>query len=162
MSLRVLPGGEERQPWHQAPNEDETEFSLFAGWLNSPRPRKPPDYPQIALAHDWTERADAFDQSREMPASPRGQLERMLADALVIGSLEMRKLMNRVRADGEPVLPVKEVMLFMHALVENKEALEKALAADDSAPDFSNMTDAELETILAAQSALAKVGKGAK
>jgi hypothetical protein len=84
----------------------------------------------------------------------------MLADALVIGSLEMHKLMNKVRSDGESVLPVKEVITFMHALVENKAALEKALNADDGEQDFSNLTDEELETVLAAQSAIAKAGSG--
>jgi hypothetical protein len=161
MTLRVVDGGagqEQRQPWHQRDDEDEAEFGIFVTWLMSPRPRKPPDYPQIAMSRAWSERATAYDASTSLPASPKGQLERMLADALVVGSLEMRKLMGKVRENGDPVLSTKEVVMFMHALVDNKDALEKALG-DDVEQDFSNLSDDELRDVLRAKQALAKVGR---
>lgn len=155
----MIEGGEQRAPWHQQPGEDETSFSLFAGWLQSPRPRKPPEWPQIANEHRWAERANAYDASYSMPGTPRDQLDRMLSDALTIGALEMRKLMDRVREDGSPVLSTKEVVMFMHALVENRPALEKALK-DDASENFENLSDDELEAVLKAKQALTRVTGG--
>lgn len=160
MKLRVIDGGEPRAPWHQQPGEDETSFSLFAGWLQSPRPRKPPDYPQIANEHRWAERANAYDASASMPATPRDQLDRMLSDALTIGALEMRKLMDRVRENGTSELTTKELVMFMHALVENRPALEKALK-DDSGENLEGLSDDELEAVLKAKQALTRASGGA-
>lgn len=157
-SFRVIDGGEQPEPWHQRQDEDEAEFGLFVTWLMSPRPRKSPDYPTIAMSRDWSERATAYDASTSLPSTPKGQLERMLADALTVGALEMRKLMGRVRSDGESVLTTKEVVMFMHALVENRPALEKALA-EETEQDFSNLSDEELRAVLHAKQALAKVGR---
>jgi hypothetical protein len=161
MTLRVIDGGEQRDPWHQRDDEDETSFSLFAGWLNSPRPRKAPDYPQIANQFDWSGRATAHDAAHSLPTTPRGQLERLLSDALTIGALEMRKLMGRVREDGTPVLSVKETVMFMHALVENKGALEKALE-NDSGENFEELSDDELEAVLKAKQALSRASTAGK
>ena len=161
MTLRVIDGGEHRQPWHQRSDEDETSFSLFAGWLTSPTPRKSPEYPQIAMQHGWAERANAYDATVAMPTTPRGQLDRMMADALTIGALEMRKLATRVKEDGSPVLSTKEVVMFMHALVENKDAVAKALE-DDSGDNFENLSDEEIETILKAKTAISKAAGGKK
>ncbi len=155
MTLRVIDGGEQRAPWHQQPGEDETSFSLFAGWLQSPRPRKPPEYPNVAAEFRWAERATAYDASVSMPTTPRDMLDRMLADALTIGALEMRKLMDRVRENGSNELSTKEVVMFMHALVENRPALEKALK-DDGGDNFEGLSDEELEAVLKAKEALAK------
>jgi hypothetical protein len=156
-SLRVIDGGDRREPWHQQLNEEEAEFCLFAAWLTSPKPRATPGYTQVALVHNWAERANAYDASQSLPTTPRGQLERMLSDALTVGALEMRKLMNRVREDGSPVLSTKEVVMFMHALVENKPALEKALQ-EESGDNLEHLSDDELEAVLKAKQALAKAG----
>ncbi len=161
VTLRVIPGGDVREPWHQLPEEDEASFSLFAAWLTGQRPRKQPAYPQIAMAYKWAERANAYDASFSMPATPRDQLDRMLSDALTIGALEMRKLMNRGREDGTPVLSTKEVVMFMHALVENRPALEKALH-EDSGESLEGLSDEELEAVLMAKQALSRASGGKK
>jgi hypothetical protein len=158
VKLRAIDGGEQREPWHQQPDEDETSFALFAGWLQSVRPRRTPEYPQIALQYHWAERANAYDSRTSLPVTPKGQLERMLADAMTIGALEMRKVMKRVQGSADEELQFRELITLMHALVENKPALEKALA-DDTATDFSNLSDDEMRAVLAAKRALAKVGK---
>jgi hypothetical protein len=159
VKLRAIDGGEQREPWHQQPDEDETSFALFAGWLQSARPRRSPEYPQIALQYKWAERANAYDARTSLPVTPKGQLERMLADAMVIGALEMRKVMKRVQSSGDDSeLQFRELMTLMHGILENKEAMQKALA-DDTAADFSNLSDEEMRAVLAAKRALAKVGK---
>jgi hypothetical protein len=161
MTLRVIEGGSTKEPWHQRDDEDETSFSLFAGWLNTPQPRKLPDYPQIAMQYGWAERANAHDMAHSLPTTPRGQLERMLSDALTIGALEMRKLMSRVREDGTSVLTTKEVVMFMHALVENRPALEKALE-QDTGENLEGLSDDELEAVLKAKQALSRAGISGK
>lgn len=162
MTFRVIDGGDVREAWHQRPDEDEASFSLFAGWLQTKRPRKLPEYPQISRQFDWAERANAYDAAHSLPTTPRGQLERMLADALTIGALEMRKLMSKVREDGTAVLSVKDTMMFMHALVENKGALEKALESNEGEENFEHLSNEELEAVLKAKQALSRASVGKK
>ncbi len=161
-SLRIIDGGEHAEPWHQLPNEDETEFAMFAAWLQRPTPRTAPTVGQIAMANQWLERANAYDASRSLPATPRGQLERMLSDAMTIGALEMRKVAKKVKADGdESTIDFKSLITLMHALVENKEQLEKALA-DDGESDLSHLSDEDLRGVLQAKRALMNVKKGVR
>lgn len=158
--LRVIDGGEVREPWHQRPDEDETSFSLFAGWLNTPQPRKSPEYPQIAMQYGWAERATAHDASHSLPTTPRGQLERALSDTMTVWALEARKLANRVREDGSQVLTTKEILMFGQFLHENRATLEKALA-EDTGDNLEGLSDEELEAVLKAKQALSRAS-GAK
>jgi hypothetical protein len=159
MTFRVIEGGDAPEPWHQRLDEDETSFSLFAGWLQSARPRKAPDYPQIALQYDWAGRANAYDASMSLPTTPRGQLERALSDTMTVWALEARKLANRVREDGQQVLSTKEILMFGQFLNENRAALEKAMH-EDSGDSLEGLSDEELEAVLKAKQALSRAGSG--
>ena len=158
MTLRMIPGGAgQPQPWNQRPDEDEAEYMLFLYWLQKPCPRPLTEYPKIAMQFEWSERANAYDAAHSLPSTPKDQLSQMLADALTFGALEMRKHMNDSRKQSTPVSNMRELVTLMYALVENKGALERALA-DDVDLDLNQLTDDEMRAVLEAKRAITKIG----
>ena len=161
--LRVISGGQdERPPWHQIRDEDETEFMLFAAWLNSPQPRKAPDVPGIAIKNDWTKRADAYDLATAMPNTPTGRAARGWNDLEEIFAIEARKLAKDSRANGDRELTVKEIITLGSILADNRDALKRILDADNAGEgdDLGELTDEELRAIADAKKAIGKMGKG--
>ena len=81
-----------REPWEQRYSECDIEYRQFEHWLQLPLPRTAPNDQQLAITHNWVDRAIAYDNAHMLAASPGGLVEQGMTNLLRALAIESNKL----------------------------------------------------------------------
>jgi hypothetical protein len=116
-------------PWARLAEESEAEWQHFNLWLNL-NPRVPPLDPALAIRHNWSERAAAFDSFQLIkglaPSEAARNIFAMWSHTVLN---ETRKWFGKsLRSQSEPVLPPGAVGEFIDLVTDptrNQQGKEK-------------------------------------
>lgn len=162
MTLRLI-SDNTPEPWHQLADEDEAELALFLIWLMGPRPRPEPEHRQIAMKNDWTERANAYDETTRLPAQPRDRVARIMNDLIAATALETRKFLNKVREDpSTSFTSVRELVTLAAMLGNVPEKVLREMTDESGALDPSELTEEEARAVLETKRAFDRLKKSGR
>jgi hypothetical protein len=97
--------------WDQRLAESDSEYRAFRRWLDA-SPRTSPAEPDLAIRHDWSSRAQAFDALRHVPTDPAAAFQALinttLQGAIVAADLYLRGVLAGT-IEPDPRHPVQVI-----------------------------------------------------
>lgn len=149
--------------WQQRPEETAEEYGCFLAWLHAgpARGAPPAEAAEAARAHEWAERALAYErESSQLAAAASGTTpeQAILANLTRVVDIEAAKLLKQAASSHQPVVSVKDLTAIV-GLIQDLHDRGKAAGrggAGAASADLSQYTTEEKRKILDAQMLLQK------